>query len=513
MCERPGRLLLSCWTLLCMLVLGATPAWGARPVKERDVIIQYKSHPRVADENHVRNRGGKVKRRLWLVPAVAARVPESALAELALNANVLAIEPDVEVSINDQELDNVWGVARIGGGDAHNGGHTGTDVRVAVLDTGIDYTHPELAACVAGGWDFVNNDADPMDDHGHGTHIAGTIAAPDDGYGVVGLAPGAELYALKVLGANGSGSFSSVLAAIQWCIENGIQVTNNSYGSAGHPGSIVEQAFANATAAGIVMVAAAGNSGNSAGTGDNVNYPARFPSVIAVAATTSSDVRASFSCTGPDLELAAPGQAIYSTLRGGGYGTMSGTSMACPHVVGAAAVLVGAGVTDVADVRFLLAMSSVDLGPAGVDSLYGYGLIDVAVALTTVDGPPPVDPPPPPDDDPPPLPEDDPPPPTLASVDWIDYAPYGGKKNNVSLSVAVALIDENGAPLADALVTVRINRGRKLAYAGDAVTDSNGLAIFNIVKAGKGRYVTTVLDVFAAEYEWDGVTPENLYVK
>jgi subtilisin family serine protease len=241
-----------------------------------------------------------------------------------------------------------------------------------------------------------------------------------------------------------------------------------------------------------------------------------------VAATTLSDTRASFSSTGPDVEVAAPGVGIYSTTRNGGYGTMSGTSMACPHVAGAAALLVGAGVTDVADVRYLLAMSSVDLGSGGVDPLYGYGLVDVAVALSLVDPPPPPDddPPPPPDDDPPPPPDDDPPPPpddppapALASVDWIDYAPYGGKKNNKSLSVAAAVVDEYGAPVSGATLTVRITRGRKVAYVGEAVTDSNGLAVFNITKAGKGLYVTTVIDLFGPACEWDGTTPENSFVK
>ncbi|MBU2052676.1 MAG: S8 family serine peptidase, partial [Nanoarchaeota archaeon] len=150
---------------------------------------------------------------------------------------------------------------------------------------GIDYNHPDLKSNYKGGYDFVNTDTDPMDDHGHGTHVAGTVAALDNGIGVVGVAPEANLYALKVLSSGGSGSYSDVIAALQWCVNNGIQVTNNSYGSSGDPGTNVKEAFDNAyNIHGIIHVAAAGNSGNPPGRGDNIIYPARYDSVIAVAA-------------------------------------------------------------------------------------------------------------------------------------------------------------------------------------------------------------------------------------
>lgn len=184
-----------------------------------------------------------------------------------------------------------------------------------------------MGHCVA-GWDFVNNDADPFDDNGHGTHVAGTIAAADNGSGVVGVAPEATLYALKVLDQSGSGVFSNVIAAVQLAVDLGIQVTNNSYGSTQDPGSLVQAAFDNAAAAGMLHVAAAGNSGNCLGTGDSVLFPARYGSVIAVAATDQADVSPCFSSTGPTVELAAPGVSINSTAPGGGYQVLSGTSMA-----------------------------------------------------------------------------------------------------------------------------------------------------------------------------------------
>ena len=158
--------------------------------------------------------------------------------------------------------------------------------------------------------------------------------------------PAVFLYALKVLNAQGSGSWSDVIAALQWAVNNGIQVTNNSYGSGRNPGGTVEAAFANAEAAGLVNVAAAGNSGNCGGKGNKVGWPARYSSVIAVGATNQNDGRPCFSSAGPDVELAAPGVAINSTIPGGGYDQYHGTSMASPHVAGTAALVISAGITD-----------------------------------------------------------------------------------------------------------------------------------------------------------------------
>ena len=226
-----------------------------------------------------------------------------------------------------------------------------------------------------------------MDDNGHGTHVAGTVAAIENGTGVVGVAPEASIYALKILGANGSGSYSDVIAALQWCVDNGIQVTNNSYGSSGDPGTLTKAAFDNSYAAGVLHVAAAGNSGNSRGTGDKVIYPARWASVIAVAATDSSDRRASFSSTGPDVELAAPGVAINSTKLGGGYVLMSGTSMASPHVAGVAALVIASGIANTNDeVRQQLTATADDLGAAGRDTWYGFGLVNAAMAAPPAPG-------------------------------------------------------------------------------------------------------------------------------
>ncbi len=365
---------------------------AAQAVENRiDVLIGFGVMPGPPEEAMVRSVGGQIMHRYRLVPAIAATIPPQAVTALRANPRVTVVEADVRVFALDAELEASWGVARIGAGPVHQDGVSGVGVKVAVLDSGVDYTHPDLALNYGGGHDFVNSDTDPFDDNSHGTHVAGIIAARDDDAGVVGVAPGATIYALKVLDASGHGTFSNVLAALDWAVANGVQITNNSYGSSEDPGVIVQQAFVNAEAAGILHVAAAGNSGTCQGTGDAVQFPARYASVIAVAATDSLDGSPCSSSAGPAVELSAPGVAVNSTTPGGGYQRLSGTSMATPHVAGAAAlVLSQAGVGDTNgngrindEVRARLIATAQDLGPAGLDTWYGYGLVDARSATGT----------------------------------------------------------------------------------------------------------------------------------
>ncbi|MBP7936893.1 MAG: S8 family peptidase [Phycisphaerae bacterium] len=388
-------------TGICFLVVAVSFAWcagaahGQGAVERIPVLIGFKQQPGPVEKTLVRAAGGAIKHTYSLVPAIAATLPRTAVAALQNNPNVTVIEPDGEFHAVDAELDNTWGVKKIGAGEVHTS-TTGIGVKVAILDSGINYNHPDLNGNYAGGYDFVNSDADPTDDNGHGTHVAGTVAAVDNNVGVVGAAPATSIYALKVLGANGSGSFSNMIAALDWCVANGIQITNNSYGSKSDPGTIVRDAYDKAYAKGVLHVAAAGNNGNPKGSGNNVGYPARYGSVIAVAATDQSDQRAAFSSTGDTVELAAPGVSINSTLMNLGYGTMSGTSMASPHVAGVAALVISAGITDSNgdgwindEVRQILNSTAVDLGASGRDTLYGYGRVDAAAAVARVVPPPP----------------------------------------------------------------------------------------------------------------------------
>lgn len=374
--------------VFALALVGGAVSHGAPP-ETVDVIIQFKNAPGANEENLVKKHGGKVTRKFKIVRAVSATVPAAASDKIKKEAGVLAVEPDGKIEAHD--LANTWGVNRIGCGPVHAGTFgenvtpvAGAGVKVAIVDSGIDYTHPELLGNYAGGYDFVNNDADPFDDQGHGTHVSGTVAALRNGAGVVGAAPEVDLYGVKVLGADGSGSWSWIIAGLDWCVDHGVSVANFSLGSSSHPGTTVETAFKNAADAGLLLVASAGNAGEGA---DTVGYPAKFSTVVAVASTTGSDERSSFSSTGPAVELAAPGSGIYSTLRGGGYGYMSGTSMAAPHVSGVAALVIAAGVADsngdgriAEDVRMILQVTARDLGTVGADSYFGHGLVNAEFA-------------------------------------------------------------------------------------------------------------------------------------
>ncbi|MFH1723626.1 MAG: S8 family peptidase [Elusimicrobiota bacterium] len=228
-----------------------------------------------------------------------------------------------------------WGITRVNAEAAWP--HTqGENVRVAVIDTGIDYNHPDLAANYAGGHNAIDSSKEPFDDHSHGTHVAGTIGAVADGKGVVGVAPKAKLYAVKVLDKNGSGFLTSIIKGIVWCGRNEMQIANMSLGSP--MGSIfMRMAVMYSKSKGVVMVAAAGNSGG------RVSYPGGYSETIAVSASDANDRIAEFSSRGEQVDFIAPGVDVKSTLPGGGYGRYSGTSMASPHVAGLAALAVTQG--------------------------------------------------------------------------------------------------------------------------------------------------------------------------
>jgi subtilisin len=305
-------------------------------------------------------------------------IPEQAVENIKKNPRVEYVEEDGIVHAVGEVTP--WGVDRIDA-DLVWSNNKGNEVKIAIIDTGIDKDHPDLQANIKGGRNFVSKPswrpADPDkwdDDNGHGTHCAGIVAAVDNEVGVIGVAPEADLYGVKVLDRAGSGYESDVIAGIQWSKDNGMQVISMSLG--GGYSESMETACSEADGAGIVVVAAAGNSGP----GDNtVLYPAKYESVIAVSATNDGDSLADFSGRGPEVELAAPGVSIYSTVPGG-YDTYSGTSMACPHVAGTAALVIYSGITDNGDVRARLQGTAEDLGDSGFDTKYGYGLVDAEAA-------------------------------------------------------------------------------------------------------------------------------------
>jgi len=571
-------ILVAVFSLATVVLAAAGPA-GDTP--GRYIVIFDDEDAKQGTKQFIKQKGGKVLADFRIVSGMTVEIGADKVSGLKKLKGVREVGPDVKVYALDTELERSWGVKRIGAGTVH-GYNTGSGTSVAVVDTGIDYTHPDLDANYAGGYDFVNNDFDPIDDNGHGTHVAGIIAAEDNDSGVVGVAPGASVYALKVLDSSGSGYLSNIIAALDWVfIENqnnpGRWVVNMSLGSSSGSDAL-HAAIIKAYDAGIILVAAAGNSGRPNGKGDSIEYPARYPEVIAVGATDSLDVRARWSSTGDLLELSAPGVGILSTVPGG-YASYSGTSMASPHVAGTAAlVLSGESLTDLdgdgsvnnEDLRFLLRQTAEDLGAAGKDNLYGYGLVDADEAALPVlaagtisgtvtdsstgigiagavitDGTRSVN-----TDESGNYVINDVPPGeytvivsapgyqsasktvtvqealtstadfilnesviSQATVDSIKYATIGGKNSAAHLLVTVSVVDGSGNPAAGAYVSITLCLDGSVYSTNTGTTGSGGTVSFKVPNAPPGTYTTTVTGVTAEGLTWDGVTPENSFVK
>ena len=311
---------------------------------------------------------------------------KSIIAELEASGMVLYAEPDYIQTVdftsppNDPRYGELWGLnntgqrsgrfdADIDAPEAWDLNQGSADIVVGVIDTGVDYTHPDLrdnmwvnTAELDGrsdvdddgngyvddiyGWDAANNDGDPMDDDDHGTHVSGTIGAVgNNGIGVVGVSPNVSIMALKFLGANGSGSTSDAIECLNYALEMkrdygvNLKLTSNSWGGGGYSQAL-KDAIEATGAQGMLFIAAAGNDGTN--NDESPHYPSNYNSdnIISVASTTRNDVKSSFSNYGLiSVDLAAPGSSILSTVHGGGYASFSGTSMATPHVAGAAALV------------------------------------------------------------------------------------------------------------------------------------------------------------------------------
>jgi len=361
----------------------------------RKIVVFQTGLNDAAKDEIVRYAGGVKLKNLDLIGAKAVYLPPKAEAALARQAGVLRIDDDVVVEAlirggiaakpTPTQPSEVlpWGVDRI---DAEKvwGITTGDPIKVAIVDTGIDVKHPDLVGNLKGGVSTVAYTRKYNDDNGHGTHVAGIAAAIDNTIGVIGVGPKIDLYAVKVLDGRGSGYLSDVIEGLDWAVANGMQVVNMSLGTGSNIQSFHDAVIA-AKNAGVVVIAAAGNSGGS------VIYPAAYSEAIAVSATDQNNVIASWSSRGLEINLAAPGVSIYSTYKGTGYATFSGTSMAAPHVAGSAALVLNTPVGgydinqnekwDPDEVQKKLQDRAVDLGNTGFDNLYGWGLVNAYSAV------------------------------------------------------------------------------------------------------------------------------------
>lgn len=300
---------------------------------------------------------------------------------VALVTLVLLVSAAGQAFASDDPLfSKQWGVQKIGAEVAWTTG-TGSGVIIAIVDTGVDLDHEDLGTKLVEGYDFVEKDPSPADEDGHGTHVAGIAAAiTGNGRGVAGTAPEAKIMPVRVLDEDGSGSSDDVVSGIRWAVDHGATVVNLSLGELTPIrivlGSSMEDGIDYAWSHGAVPVVAAGN---------DILFPSGYANVnaLAVAATNQNDGKPLYSNGTGDAKwgMAAPGDAILSTLPGHRYGSLSGTSMATPHVSGAAAVLLSLGLTPKQVVDKLLETAK-DIGAPGKDGDFGSGRLDLANAVS-----------------------------------------------------------------------------------------------------------------------------------
>jgi thermitase len=330
--------------LMPMSISAATGGVPGTPGSFNSGDILVKFNP-VASSSEIaeihRQNGGQVKKVIPALGVQVVTVPSGKSIEKAeaysANPKVVYAEPDyiaqADVTPNDPYLSQQWGLTKIMATEAWGITTGSADVKIAILDTGVDLNHQDLASKIVASINLTTS-ATADDICGHGTHVAGIAAAStNNGTGTAGLGYNSTIMNVKVLGDTGSGSYSWIIQGIIWAADNGAKVINMSLGGSS-ASSTLESAINYAWSKGVVVVASAGNSGSSV-----PSYPAYYSNVIAVAATDSTDKLTSWSSYGDWVDVAAPGSSIYSTLINDAYGTKSGTSMASPFVSGLAALV------------------------------------------------------------------------------------------------------------------------------------------------------------------------------
>ncbi len=432
-------------------------------------------------------------------------------------------EPDYIVHAtvipNDTYWNNLWGMTNIKAPQAWDTYTGDANFVVAIIDTGINRNHPDLAANIwtnpneiAGngidddgngyvddvyGWDWAYNDSDPMDGHGHGSHTAGTVGAVgNNGLGVVGVNWNVKLMALKFLNDSGSGSTSGAISAVNYAVNKGVKVSNNSWGGGGYSQALYD-AIENGKSVGHVFVAAAGNNGTNNDT--SPFYPASYTNdnLIAVAAIDVNDNKASFSNYGAtSVDLGAPGVDILSTVLGSSYSYYSGTSMASPHVAGAAALLYGLNPTwTYAQVKDRILSTARPIAALSGKTVTG-GTLDLAAAVFGST------PPPSPTPGPTPTPTPTPAPSTLHVGD------LDGSASNVTsrfwrASITITVHNSSHAPVANAKVTGSWSGGP--TGSSSCTTNSSGQCTVakNLSRSSYASATFSVTNVTLSGYTYD----------
>jgi len=355
---------------------GSVTSFASGLVKKDEYLIMFQDN---VDKGLIEKQGGEVKEVYSNLPIVKAEFSYDPIDTLKQHSEVVEVEQDGNVKANGTEkfihngissvlLTKEKGVSPL----------TGKGTSVAILDTGIDRKHPDLK--IKDGISFVENVSDFDDDNGHGTHLAGIVSAQNNGVGITGIAPDADLYAVKVLDKYTNGKYSTVVKGIDWAIEHNINIVLMSLG--GKKDSIFfEQAMNKAYQKGILLVASAGNEGYK--DENSITYPAKFNSVIAVGALDNNDQRGFLSSKGEELDLMAPGVDILSTWPQGDYKKDSGTSMAAAHVAGVAALIFERKPNlSNEQIRDIMNKSAI---PLGNPFEYGNGKVSISNSLKMLD--------------------------------------------------------------------------------------------------------------------------------
>lgn len=336
------------------------------------VIITFKSE---INEQLLKDPAIEVHHEFPKYNAVAVSIPKSTKQRLLINETIQQIEIDPPIMKNNDIIN--WGLKTVLTPTADDYDYTGKGVKVGVIDSGIATNHPRLK--VAGGISFIGLPEHYDDEDGHGTHVAGIIGATKDKANPIGVAPDVALYAIKIIDEHGFGNHSDVAKGIEWSVAKGLDIVNLSITTT-QKSMIMERSLADGYKSGLLIVGAAGNSKQPLYFSDDVLYPARFPSVIAVGSINKARQRSLFSYFGSSLEFVAPGENIISTYINTNsqlpFASGSGTSMATPFVTGIAALYKEAyPLLSNVGIRSLMQKNALDLGKQGKDPEFGYGLI------------------------------------------------------------------------------------------------------------------------------------------
>ena len=299
------------------------------------------------------------------------------------NPAVQYVEPNYVMSIqsvNDPNYAEQWSLAKIGVEEVWSETMGSSGVVIAVLDTGIDYSHPDRPKSIVAGYDFINDDNNPQDDHGHGTFVSGVIAAnTNNATGIAGICQNCSIMPVKVMDSSGMGTYADVANGIVWSADNGADIINLSIGGYAYS-QILQDAVSYAQSKGVLVIAAGGNQGIS-----SPLYPAAYSNVIGVSATTQDDERWSRSNYGSYIDISAPGVSIYG-LTLGSYRSQTGTSAAAPHIAGIAGLLMSKNQALSPNlIAQQLYQNTVDLGIEGKDYSFGYGRIGFGVEEEVVE--------------------------------------------------------------------------------------------------------------------------------